>query len=155
MRWLIHSSLYAAAAVVILYVITPFLPTYLLIQPIDLEIEDGVMGYTRTVTVPTIAKHQTEVTQGRMIFPECNATGSTLFEVRDHLEPVEWKFPCTLPYGEYDVSVCVTASFWGIDMQPACLTEEWVVGPEPVELKEQLRMIQRQVEILQMEVQSK
>ena len=142
-----------AIAAVILYVGTPFLPTILLIQPVNLEIEDGLMKYTRTVTAPTFARHQTEVTMGRQIFPQCNASGHTLFEKRENLEPVEWVFPCTLPDGEYNVEVCVAASFWGLEMRPACISGEWYVGPKPLELREQLEILQKEVDALQLPVQ--
>jgi len=150
MMRLVYSSVYAAVAVVVLWLITPFLPSSFLIQPVDLEIEDNHLEYTRTVTVETNADFTTEVTQGREVFEQCGASGSTFFEERG-LEPVVWHFPCELPDGEYEVSVCVSASWFGVPMRPACLTEEWVVG-EPVDLEIQLDTIQKQVEGLAKEI---
>ena len=147
---LVYSSVYAAVAVIVLWLITPFLPSSFLIQPVDLEIEDNHLEYTRTVTVETNADFTTEVTQGREVFEQCGASGSTFFEERG-LEPVVWHFPCELPAGEYEVAVCVSASWFGVPMRPTCLTEEWVVG-EPADLKEQFDMIQRQIDGLAKEI---
>lgn len=145
------SSLYAAIAVGILYTATPFVPTTLLINPVSLEIEDDHLEFVRTVRIPILAKHQTEVTQGREIFPQCNASGSTLFERRPGFIPVEWHFPCVLEDGEYDVAVCVTATWFGLDMRPACLEAVWYVG-EPVDLKLKVENLQRAVDSLSKEI---
>jgi hypothetical protein len=149
-----RSILYALVAVIFLVVATPFLPTSIFINPISLTVENGRLEYVRKVRFPMVAKHQTEVTQGREIFPECNASGRTLFERRLNLEPVEWRFPCTLPDGEYKVEVCATATFFALDMRPACLVSTWLVG-NPPDLADQIKTIQKQLDALQSEVQKK
>ncbi len=144
----------ASIAVLLLYVATPFLPTSLLIEPISLTMTDDSLEYVRKVRVPLTGKHQTEVTQGREIFPQCNAYGNAVFERRPNFEPVEWHLPCELPDGEYKVEVCVTAEWFGVDMLPACISSIWSVG-KPIGLRDQVESIKQQLDLLQIEVQRK
>ena len=151
----VFSQLSAAAiAVGLLYVVTPFMPTSLLIEPISLTMTDDNLQYVRKVRVQLTGKHQTEVTQGREIFPQCNAYGKAVFEKRPNLEPVEWHLPCDLPDGEYKVEVCVTAEWFGVDMLPACISSLWTVG-KPLGLSGQVERLKQQLDLLQIEVQRK
>jgi len=144
----------ATIAVLLLYATAPLLPTSLLIEPISLTMTDDKLEYVRKVRFQVTGKHQTEVTHGREIFPQCNAYGNAVFEKRPNFEPVEWHLPCDLPDGQYTVEVCVTAEWFGVDMLPACISSLWVVG-KPLGLRDQVESIKQQLDLLQIEVQRK
>ena len=137
--------LYAAAAVVLLVALIPFVPGSAMISLTRFEVDHGgVAALWRDVTVTHTGDFDVEVSNGH-IFTGCNISGRTIFERRDAL-PVTWDMGCTPPDGEYTVTFCASPHGpLGLQMSPTCIASMWRVG-KAGDLGERLDRLQTEVE---------
>lgn len=133
-----RTTTYALIAISLIFLATPIIPSWVLIQPRDLSVDKtGTVQWTRTVTVPTTAQFTTEIFQGRAIRSDCNASGETYFEARGY-DPVEWRPPCDLSNGDHSITICVEAlGPLGVRLAPSCLSADFRVGPD-LEMQQQI-----------------
>ena len=146
-----------AAAVLVLSI--PILPSRLILKPVSLSVDADNIVFVRDILVPVTAHWSHEFERITPPPPvrsvECDRSGSAHFEKRNG-NPVTYAHGCTFGDGspsalssEWEVRMCWEVEMLGLRMRPVCMTRTFF--PNAVKLGEQLEMIQRQVETLQME----
>ena len=148
MKWLRRNMVTAMAALIVLAMLTPILPSSLLVQQRALSVDNtGFVTSVRTVTVPVDIRIQREVMRGQEIIVPCNKTTYTHFEARG-LEPVQFSLNCELTDGDYTLRYCLSVDApLNMELRPLCTEADFVIG-EPV-----YEQLQRQVEELQQEIE--
>ena len=138
---------YAIIASSIVLLSTPFLPSSLLIQLKDIEIEGSKAELRRTVTVPTDAYMTYEIGNG-VAYPQCNRDGGIIHYESRGEEPVVFDLICDPPEGELVMRYCVqVVGPFGIRMRTSCIEEDFYSGPRPEErLQKQLDDLKRRAD---------
>lgn len=117
------------AALALLYLVIPFVPTQFFIKPTKVTVDGNVLQFYRDVTIPMRGDFRIDVTRGAEVLPECSRYGSTLYEDRQYDDPVVYTLPCELTDGVYSMTLSIAAiSPFGSRLRPVSTSVTWTVG---------------------------
>ena len=138
-----------AVALCVVYILTPFTPTGLLIQLRSVTIGNDHIILDRDVTIPIDAAYTVEVHWDGVLLRDCNDNGVTLFERRTRPAVVPLNCDISRP-GLYQIKICVHAiGAFGLQYRASCVDYTWLVANTDAE-----RVLQEQIDGLQGSVRS-
>jgi len=144
--------IYFTAAVLLLALAVPLMPSSLLLKPQTIIVDDENIIFTRKVTLPVNAHWSVEFERLSPSPPlrlvSCDQSGDAYFEVRDGL-PVTFAHGCDFNgeiAAEWELRMCWEVSVATLYMRPVCKTKTFF--PHAEELGQQLDSIKLELQQL-------